>query len=295
MTRNGRRALPASGAPTKITTSKPSSADPAYELVRVELIDEPAAAMRETMDEVQLQELCQSIAAIGVIEPLVLERAGARYRVIAGHRRLIACQALNYSPIPAIVREPGTIDPAAVTIAENYYREDVNPVEEAAFLAKLLEERCGGDTDVLAALIHHRREYVEDRLLLLRGDAAVLAALREHKITLAVARELNKITDSGRRVVYLDAAISGGATASVVRTWRTQADELPPLTPDPAAGEPGLGAGQAAVAAAQLRCLFCDETEDPHLMQNVWIHKHCSRFLARLLDRSNQAAPEGKG
>jgi ParB family chromosome partitioning protein len=250
--------------------------------------------MRETMDEVQLAELAESIARIGVVEPLVVERAGDRVRVIAGHRRLIACQIVKLDPVPCVVRAPGSVDPAAVTIAENYYREDVNPVEEAAFLDKLLTERCGGDTDVLAALIRHGRGYVEDRLLLLQGDARVLDALRQHKISLAVARELNKYKDSGTRLSHLDAAISGGATAVVVRGWRAQADEFAAYNPAPAAGEPGNSSGQAPAVSAQLRCMFCEETDNPHMMKSVWLHSYCEKVLTRILDHSAEPAPEGK-
>lgn len=251
--------------------------------------------MRDTMDELALQELCESITKIGVVEPLVVERAGDRFRVVAGHRRLIACQAAKFTPVPCVVRDAGAVDPAAVTIAENYYREDVNPVEEAAFLDKLLEERCGGDVDVLAALIRHRREYVEDRILLIRGDAEVLAALREHKITLAVARELNKVKDPGYRALYTDAAVRGGATASVVRTWRASGSELQAIAPDAGAAAPGESATQTTAPAGELRCMFCEETEDPHLMELKWIHRHCNKILGRVLDRASQPAAEGKG
>ncbi len=247
------------------------------------------------MDEVQLAELAQSIAAIGVVEPLVVERSGDRFRVIAGHRRLIACQIVKLTPIPCVVRNAGEVDPAAVTIAENYYREDVNPVEEAEFLSKLLSERCGDDTDVLAALIRHRREYVEDRLLLLQGDAGVLGALKEHKISLAVARELNKVKESGQRTVYLDAAISGGATAAVVRTWRTQYGDIPTPGSDAAALTPGDSSAQALAAAGVLTCLFCRETDNPHMMVNLWLHTYCKKILERILEPQHETAPEGKG
>lgn len=251
--------------------------------------------MRETMDEVQLADLAESIKKVGVVEPLVVEKNGKRYRVIAGHRRLLACQIIHLSPVPCVVREPGAVDPAAVTIAENYYREDVNPVEEAAFLARLLHERCGDDTDVLAALIRHGRTYVEDRLLLLQGDARVLDALKEHKITLAVARELNRYKDSGTRLAHLDAAISGGATAAVVRNWRAQSDEFAQFNPETPAAGPGDSSATPAAVPGQLRCMFCQETDNPHMMSNLWLHTYCEKILKRMLEPAQPAADEGKG
>ncbi len=246
--------------------------------------------MRETMDEVALAELADSIGAVGVLEPLVVEKHGDRFQVMAGHRRLIACGLVGVMFVPCIVRPPGSVDSTAVTVAENYYREDVNPAEEAVFLDKLLTERCNGDVDVLAALIRHRREYVEDRLLLLRHDPQVLDALRDRRISLAVARELNRVKDAGQRAVYLDAAISGGATASVVRTWRSQGELLPPTEViEPAAGDPAAN-GAAAAEAYRMECLFCGEGDEPHTIEIVYLHRNCKKFLTRLLDQRNAGA-----
>ena len=293
--RSGRRVSRANSGPGATKISKPTLDSQAYELISLALLDEPANAQRDTMDEVALAELAESISKVGVIEPLVVERAGDRYRVIAGHRRLIACQIVKLSPVPCIVRAPGAVDPAAVTIAENYYREDVNPAEEAAFLDKLLQEKCGQDVDVLAALIRQRREYVEDRLLLLRGAAEVLDALRSRHISLAVARELNRVTDQGDRLHFLDAAIRGGASAAVVRTWRQGAETLASTAPAPSNGTSEAAPAIATVEPFKPICMFCSDSDDQHLMESVLIHRHCKKILARILDRSSAPAPEKEG
>jgi ParB/RepB/Spo0J family partition protein len=264
-----------------------------YYDIPVELIDEPEHAMRETMDDTALGELCESIAKVGVIQPLVLERNGSRYRVVAGHRRLLAVTILKHATVPCVVREPGSIDKEAVTVAENYYREDVNPAEEALFLERLLETKCGGDIEVLAALIRHRVEYIDDRLLLLRGEPAVLDALREKKISLAVARELNRVKDPGRKVVYLDAAIRGGATAAVVRQWRIAGDDMPST---------GVGNGSAPTASTSpsqpapsngMECFFCGDADEPHLIEVLYLHRMCKKFLTRILNKNGPAAEKG--
>ena len=272
-----------------------TSVDGAFELIELGLIDEPALAIRETMDEVQLAELCDSIAAVGVLEPLVVERAGDRYRVMAGHRRLIACQALKLPRVPCIVRDAGVIDATAVTIAENHYRENVNPAEEAVFLDRLLNERCNGDTNLLAALVKHKREYVEDRLLLLRGDAAVLGALKGRKITLAVARELQKVKIDDQRTVYLDAAIRGGATAAIVRNWRQQGELVSSAETQPATAPDATASVPAAAPAYKMVCFFCGDDDCPHLMEMLWVHQQCRKFLERSLAMQTAPAPEGKG
>jgi ParB family transcriptional regulator, chromosome partitioning protein len=267
----------------------------ALTLVPLDLIDEPAQAVRATFDEVQLAELATSINDMGLIQPIIVKRAGERFEVIAGHRRLVACRIAELSPVPCLVREPGAVDPNAVKVAENYYREPVNPAEEAEFLQVLLDTQCGGDTDNLAALIKHSRSYVEDRLLLKRSDPEVLKALGRRDISLTVARELNRVKDSDLRLVYLHAAIRGGATASVIRNWRR--DEVPNFS-STESGDAVIAAAQTSAAAFQqapMRCLFCGDTDEPERIEHLWLHKHCRKYVEKMLNvaAASEPAPEG--
>jgi ParB/RepB/Spo0J family partition protein len=285
---------------TKSTANEISEAGSTFDsgaltLIAIDLIDEPAQAIRSTFDEVQLGELAMSIGEIGLIQPIIVKRAGERFEVVAGHRRLIACKIAQLSPVPCLVRESGAVDHTAVKLAENYYREPVNPAEEAAFLNELLTTRCGGDTDTLAALIKHPRSYVEDRLLLHRSDPEILAALRRRDISLTVARELNRVKDSDLRLVYLHAAIRGGATAAVVRTWRQQ--EAPPLTPEQQEARSIAGAQiyAAAQAPPEMRCFFCGEADEPERIEHIWLHKHCRKYVEKILNVSAASAPAPEG
>ena len=277
-----------------MTSSLRAIPDEGYiELVGIDLIDEPVQAIRETMDEQALADLADSIATVGLINPLVLEKNGERYRVIAGHRRLIACQIIGHKTVRCIVRDRGQVDPVAVTLAENYYRETVNPVEEAEFLRRLLDERCHNDIELLAGLVKQKVSYIDDRLLLLRGDPAILESLRMQLISLAVARELNRVKHLETRRWLLDAALRGGATAALVRKWRADHDN--PHTPEAAATVQTAdgAAAAAAVNAAQLRCYFCDDTQNAHMMRAVWLHEYCERAFRKLLGIEGQAAANG--
>jgi ParB/RepB/Spo0J family partition protein len=278
---------------TSVTASTFDSG--ALSLIPLALIDEPAHAVRSTFDEVQLAELATSISDMGLIQPIIVKPAGERFEVIAGHRRLIACQIARLDPVPCLVREPGAVDPNAVKIAENYYRENVNPAEEAAFLEELLRTRCGGDTDNLAALIKHSRSYVEDRLMLNRGDPEILAALKRRDISLTVARELNRVKDSDLRLVYLHAAIRGGATAGVIRNWRTtEVQNFSSTESGDAAAASAINAA-AAFQPHEMRCLFCGEADEPERIEHLWLHKHCRRYVEKLLNVAPAAdvAPQG--
>src|SRR6266516_4693877 len=162
--------------------------------IPVASLAEPALAARTGMDEDGLVSLAQSIRELGLIEPLIVKPADdGLYEIIAGHRRFKALQLLNAPHADCIVRKD--LDShEAVKVHENIEREELSPVDEAQYYGRLFEQ-LGRDTENVASKVKRRRDHVEDRLLLLAGDADVLAALRDGKITLAVAREMNKITD----------------------------------------------------------------------------------------------------
>jgi ParB family chromosome partitioning protein len=245
-----------------------------YREIPLELIDQPALAIRETFDQDKLEELILSIQELGVLQPIAVEQHGGRYRILAGHRRYVASLRAGLKTIPAVIRDTTQVDGVAVTSHENAFREDVNPAEEARYLAELLESRCGGDVDRLCALTRQTRTYVESRLVLLRGDPDVFEALRQNRISMAVARELNRVEDRGYRMMYLDAAIRGGATARVVQEWRTHANLAAPMqAPDSPTGENQWTGMPAPVTA--MTCICCGSAEEPWAMELIPVHRRC--------------------
>jgi len=252
-----------------------------YQQLSLDDIDPPALASRETVDERALEELAQSIARVGLIQAIGVRRCGARYQVVYGHRRFLACQMIGTPTIECVIVGDGDVSPEALKIIENAEREAVNPAEEAAMLQTLLANDCGGDTDVLARLLHRSREYVESRLLLLAGDRDVLAALRAGKITLSVARELNMMRAAHERRMYLDSAISNGCSYRLARDWRVRANALQ----DRRDSEPVPPSGDAdrppQPPESPYRCLMCGHDDDPHDMGLYYIHNYCFKAIVR--------------
>jgi len=265
-----------------------------YRELPLELIDEPEMPIRESFDEQKLQELADSIQAVGVVEPiLVEEKPGGRFEVLAGHRRLLATRRTTRRTIPAIVFQRGNVSAAAIRLHENTYREDLNPAQEARYFEHLLQEYCGGDVDKLCEMLRQKRPYVEERLLLVRGDAAVFRAVAEGQIGLMVARELNRVKDRGYRHVYLDAARKGGATARLVQQWRIDNERYLQAVDDIAT------TGQAGEYVpppppiTTLVCCLCEGSDDPHELELLYMHRYCRKTVfERFLDRLR--APAGK-
>ena len=261
-----------------------------FRLIPLEAIDPPAITMREHMDDRKLEELAASIRSDGLRQPIGVRPVGDRYRVAYGHRRLIACGLVGEAAIPCFVLADDSDEEEAAKIAENWLREDTNPAEDATYFAYLLEHRYDGNIELLCRSLGVKESRVQGRLDLLRGDSAVLEALRASRITLAVARELNRMKDEGWRRHYLADAIEQGATASVVQRWRIDADRRAELARTSGA-EPDADASAAApVPLTSIdRCLLCALDDDPLEMEFVRVHRSCHtqhRRLQRAAERS---------
>ena len=96
---------------------------------------------RKTMDDAKLAELAESIRAQGVIQPIVVRDLGGRsYEIIAGERRWRASRLAGLTEIPVVVREVDDRTVIAMALIENIQREDLNPLEEAQALQRLIDE-----------------------------------------------------------------------------------------------------------------------------------------------------------
>jgi len=121
-------------APAPEATGKPLE-------IALDHIDRNPNQTRSRFDEVQLGELAQSIAATGVVQPVVVrELAGGRYQLIMGERRWRASQAAGKTTIPAIVRQVSDEQALEMTIVENLQRADLNPMEQARAFERLGRE-----------------------------------------------------------------------------------------------------------------------------------------------------------
>ena len=151
---------------------------------------------RQDVDPVALEELKASIRQAGLLQPIVVRptATGGGYELIAGERRLRACQALGWERIPAVKREVDDRTALTLALIENLQRDDLSPVDEARGYERLLAEFSLAQQDVADA-VGRDRSTVANALRLLKLPAAVLAMLHEGQLSVGHARALLAIDD----------------------------------------------------------------------------------------------------
>ena len=138
--------LPARPAPAAVVPSIAAEAPSGKPLeIALELIDRNPFQTRTHFDETKLGELAASIAASGVVQPIVVRlgtqhATDGRYTLITGERRLLASKKAGKATIPAIVREVSNVQAMEMTIVENLQRADLNPIEQAHAYARLSKD-----------------------------------------------------------------------------------------------------------------------------------------------------------
>ena len=112
----------------------------AVRMLPIRLIDPNRDQPRRSFDEDALRELAASIEAVGVIQPIIVAEVGERYSIIAGERRYRASRMAGLDEIPAIVRNWDEQRRLEAALIENLQRDDLNPIEEALGVKRLMEE-----------------------------------------------------------------------------------------------------------------------------------------------------------
>lgn len=243
------------------------------------LIDEPTLPARTAMDDQKLDELSQSIAMIGLQQPIVVARVGLRFEVIAGHRRRIACGRAGLALVPCIVYPDKNIPRIVIQAHENSRREELNPADEAIWFMELLEQECGGDIEKLCGLVGETLNYVDGRIALLRGDPDVFAALKRGDIKIGAAHDLNLCPDAHYRRYFLDCAIKSGATRATIVAWITQWKQNFLDTPQPPPVAASAPPGLADQPHQPFTCVVCGKNDNVHLIQQIDVHRHCKMAI----------------
>lgn len=247
--------------------------------VSLDSIDDPLAPMREHMNEQKLDELANSIKTHGLIQPITLRRVGDRYEVVAGHRRFKAAKRAGLVTIPAVVRELSETEGDELKIHENLFREDVNPVDEARFIVRMIEVYDLSPKD-LAERTGKSESYLRGRYELLKYPDYLVTAVAEEKISLSAAQWLSRITDENVLREYTRFAMLGGITAKRAEAWYRSwsLGNLPREAHMYVAPEEDE---QSEPAKLEDTCVICQHKDEVFNMKMGYAHAECVDATAR--------------
>ncbi len=156
----------------------------------LELLQRGKYQPRTHMDQAALEELAASIKAQGVVQPIVVRAlANGNYEIVAGERRWRAAQIAGLDTIPAVVRRVPDEAAIAIALIENIQREDLNPIEEAHALQRLIDE-FGMTHQRVAEAVGRSRAAVTNLLRLLALSPELRQMLEDGRLDMGHARAL---------------------------------------------------------------------------------------------------------
>ena len=201
----------------------------------VEKVQEPASAAQELLikniaanpyqprcnfDEEKLQELAASIKEFGVVQPVVVRKKGRNYELVAGERRLRAAGLAGLTKVPAIVKDYDDAKMMEIALIENIQRHDLNPIEEAQGLRRLMQE-FKLTQEQTAEKVGRSRSAVTNILRLLNLPEQVQAHIINGVLTMGQAKQLLGLPKQEQMCEVAEAIIANGwssrMTEEVVR------------------------------------------------------------------------------
>ena len=161
------------------------------------------AQPRKIFREDAMSELADSIRQHGILQPLSVRRIGSGYELIAGERRLRAAQIAGLTEIPCIVMTMDDRESGLAAMVENLQRQDLDFVEEARGISRLMGE-WSMSQEQAARMLGKSQSAIANKLRLLRHSDAVLTALRENNLTERHGRALLKLPEEDEKLAAID-------------------------------------------------------------------------------------------
>lgn len=155
---------------------------------------------RKTFDKESLNELAESIRIHGLIQPIVVNEMPDGYMIIAGERRFRACKICGLKEIDAVVKNYSNKQIAEIAIIENLQREDLNPVEMAKGIKKLMDE-YGLTQEKVAERLGKSRSAIANSLRILTLYPEVIDLIEKGKISFGHAKILAAVTDYATQLI----------------------------------------------------------------------------------------------
>ncbi|WP_455436081.1 ParB/RepB/Spo0J family partition protein [Hungatella hathewayi] len=163
-------------------------------MVKVTAIEPNREQPRKDFNEEAMEELAESMKVYGVLQPLLVQKKGDYYEIIAGERRWRAAKLAGLKEVPVVIREYTKQQTMEIALIENVQREDLNPIEEAKAYQRLIQE-FELKQEEIASRVGKNRVTITNSMRLLKLDERVQDLLVQNQITGGHARALLSVED----------------------------------------------------------------------------------------------------
>lgn len=223
----------------------------------VDLIDRGRYQPRRHFDAAELEELADSIRSQGVVQPILVRPLDSRYELIAGERRWRAAQAAGLHAIPAIIRDIPDNRVAAVALIENIQRQDLNAIEEAVALQRLMDEFQMTHQEV-AESVGRSRAAVTNLIRLLGLNEDVRSLVEQGTLGMGHARALLAISGPRQSSIAAEVVAKGLSVRQVEALVRRAQMPVDDAGSRPQAKDPNIASlenelGERLGAQVQIR------------------------------------------
>ena len=171
---------------------------PVEQTLKLNLIEPNSEQPRKNFDEESLQELADSIKQYGILQPLIVQKKGNHYEIIAGERRWRAAKLAGITDVPVLIREYDKQQTMEIALIENVQRADLNPIEEARAFQQLIQEFHLTQEEI-ANRVSKNRATITNSMRLLKLDVRVQDMLADGKISSGHARALLGLEEGERQ------------------------------------------------------------------------------------------------
>lgn len=196
-------------------------------MIRMALIEPNREQPRKDFNEEQLEELADSIKRYGILQPLLVQKKGTFYEIIAGERRWRAAKIAGLKEIPVVLREYNKQESMEIALIENVQRADLNPIEEALAYQQLVKE-FNLTQEEIAARVSKNRATITNSMRLLKLDQQIQDMLVQTLISSGHARALLSLEDQGLQLkaakMILEEGLSVRETERLVKRLAKDAD-----------------------------------------------------------------------
>lgn len=166
--------------------------------IKITEIEPNADQPRKKFDEDKLEELASSIKRYGVIQPIIVMPKDGYYQIVAGERRWRAAKKAGLTEMPCLVRTKTEQENREIALIENIQRENLNPIEKARGLRRLLDD-YGLSQQQLADKLGMSRSGLTNNVRILNLDPRVIALVLEHNFSERQCRELMRVQDPDKQ------------------------------------------------------------------------------------------------